>query len=591
MENNTLLKEVTVLFQQENYRKIIEVIEEIPDKENLDYRIFRLLAISYLQTFQYNQALKAFDEAIKKYPKIEEKDYAIVEPLYSFAHKLLKNKQYEEFEKARKLLLKFNSDYYFFRSLYWKVLIVKEWERKGKLDQAITLVNHVLEAEKYLRLDIERERERETWQEKCFDRLQRARELAGEVPFILEELGLFSILILDFEEAEKYLRKAYMLNPGSETVRYHIGLLNEKKGFYDDAIKYYEEALEMDPTYRLCSRQINICKSKMLINEAIRLQRRGDFKEAIAKYRGSLELNPGDSEAKGKMQAAVKHHLNKKIREAKDLIAAHRYLEAEDLLNQLLEDNPENQEVKLIYYGLIETFHEQDTYKQARLKREKERDDTIILLSALEILRNKSLSQTEKLEFLEGELLKLSLEKQEKIVKKLSEVGNQGSETQKIFDDFLCQQLNQLNCTNSKFIPVEIDTNKLPADVWLTIQTRSKIKQFTGKYRNWSKNIPTIIIYDKTANKLIGEYGGLPLEATLLIDKKTEGPNGYQIWLTSDAQLILLKTKNYSEKIGADNNEVVEWVFGYEKTDLHQRIMQLHRYELNYNLDLKINLL
>ncbi|MEM2109559.1 MAG: tetratricopeptide repeat protein [Candidatus Odinarchaeota archaeon] len=584
MENDNLLNEANLLFKQEKYKDLINLYESLQSLDNLDYRHFKILAVSYLQTFQYNEALKTFDECIKRYPRIEERDQLIVEPLYLFAHKLLKNRQYEDFEKARKLLLTFNPDYYFFRSMIWKLKSFRDMDRRGNFDNAITMINHVLEGEKYLRSDIERERERESWEEKCFDHLQRALEISGGLPFILEELGLFTLMILDFEESEKYLSKAYAMNPGSETIRYHLGFLNEKKGVYEDAIKYYKEALEIDPSYTLCDRHINVCRAKILLSSALSDHRRGAYEEAIKKYRESIQLNPEDREAVNKMKIAVKQNINKCISEVKEYIQNHKLLEAEKLLSKLMDEYPGDSDVKDMYYKLAESTHQQDINRQIILNRERERDESLILITALEILRDKSVAAENKLNLITGELSKLSEQQQLKILESLRMIEASANDVGKRLDQLLCTELDRINCTSSCFIPALIETN-IPVDLWLTVDLNSKIKQVVKKYNRWVEGIPTVIKYDLTSNLLTQASGLIPVKAILLIDKKADGPAAYQIWLSSEGQLLLLKASSYTETRNLPNTIIGEWIFTPEKAALHNRLIQLHRYEIKTVID------
>ncbi|MHA1410641.1 MAG: hypothetical protein ACTSQY_10115, partial [Candidatus Odinarchaeia archaeon] len=156
MNANSLYEELKNLFKEEKYWEIIERLKKVDSTDELDYRHYRFLAVSYLNVFEYEKALEAFKLCIDNYPKIEERDYLIVEPLYLFAHKLLKNRQYDDFRKVRELLLTFNNDYYFFRNLERKKISFQSWDKKGYFAHAITLLTYIMAGEKFLRSDIER---------------------------------------------------------------------------------------------------------------------------------------------------------------------------------------------------------------------------------------------------------------------------------------------------------------------------------------------------------------------------------------------------------------------------------------------------
>ncbi|WEU40840.1 MAG: tetratricopeptide repeat protein [Candidatus Odinarchaeum yellowstonii] len=580
MSEDKLLQEAVQLLKQEKYRDLIKLYEGNQLLEALDYRHFRILAISYIQTLQYDEALKAFEKCIQKYPKIEERDQVIVEPLYLLAHKLLKNRQYKEFEKARDLLLSFNPDYYFFRSLIWKLKNFREMDKRGLFDQAISVINHVLEGENYLRSDTERERAREIWQEKCFTHLQKALEISGDLPFILEELGLLHILILDFEEAEKYLRKAYFMNPGCETILYHLGLLNEKKGFYEEALKYYKEALELDPSYELCATHIRLCNAKILLTNAVNEHRRGDLESAIIKYRAILELNPGDIEVLNKLRKAVKQYISKTILKVKEYISNQRFSEAESLLSKLVEEYPSEAEIKNMYYELAERLHQHDVIKQIVFRRERERDDSLILINALEVLRNKRLKLDDKINTLVEEFSKLSENLQFEILDKIKTLKTPSNNIEGSLDELITGELNRLKCSDSNLIPEVIDPGELPVYLALTIDLKAKIKNFIKKFRNWYSGIPVTVKYDYNAGTIVQKSDYIDCKAALLVDKLLEGPAAYQIWLKSDGSFTILKTQSYIEEQPLPNQRIGVWSFKIEDAGLHNRLIQLHRYEI-----------
>ncbi len=579
MSGDELLKEATLLFNQEKYRDVIKLYKDKTTLEGLDYRHFRILAVSYLQTFQYDESLKMFEKCILKYPRFEERDHLIVEPLYLFAHKLLKNRQYKEFEKVRALLLTFNSNYYFFRSLLWKAKSFRELDRRGLFDQAITIINHVLDGEKYLRSDIERERDREIWQEKCFTSLQKALEIAGDLPFILEELGLFHILILDFEEAEKYLRKAYFMNPGSETLLYHLGVLNEKKGFYEAALKYYKAALELDPSYELCEIHINLCNSKILLLEAVNDHRKGALEDAVKKYRRVLELNPADTDAFKKLKKALEQYISRIILKVKEYINNQKLSEAENLLSKLIDEYPDSVEIKHMYYELAEKLNQQDLNKWLVLRRERERGDSLILINSLEVLRNKQLKTDDKINILVEELSKLSENLQFEILDKIKTLKTSSNNIELSLNNLLSSVLDQLKCTSSSFIPAVIDPGDRPVDLAFTIDLTAKIKNFIKKFNNWS-NIPTTLKYDYSINNIVQKSDYMDCKAILIIDKLLEGPAAYQIWLKSDGHFIILRTSRYMEEQPFPNKRIGVWAFKIEEAGLHNRLLQLHRYEI-----------
>jgi tetratricopeptide (TPR) repeat protein len=585
MEAESLFNRLKILFEKESYKEITNIFENLGSKDNLDYRHYRIIAVSYLQIFEYEKALKEFKKCIDLYPKIEERDQLIVEPLYVFAHKLLKNRQYQEFDKASQLLLTFNPDYFFFRNLNRKKIYFQDWDKRGYFDKAITLLNYIIEGEKYLRSDLEREKQHEIWEEICFDKLQRAKEMATEFDLIWEELGIYYLLLLKFEEAEKHLKKAYTMNLSCETIRYNLGLLNQEKGFYEEAIKYFREALEIEPKYKLAKKHITICEAKMIINTAISLQRTGKYLEAFEKYQESLELNPDDAEAKKGLQSVLKIYNKKRIEQLKQLIIQKNYFQAENLLNELLRTEKNNEEIKKLQYELLDLLHQEDIGKQQLAKKIKDRKDSVIFISALEAIRSKHLNEDEIFVYLNKFLPELSVEKQTQILEKLGAINQEVENPIKQFEKYLAMSLDSLNITGSKFIPKVIKTSGQPIDTWLSININSKIRLITERYTIWDKVIPTILYYDAQNKQLIKEAGIIEEESIILVDKLYEGPTAYQIRLLKDGQFAVLSAKKYSENV-KDQRKVKEWIFDYKKVDLHDDLIQLHRYEIDYELSI-----
>nr|2AVP_A Chain A, synthetic consensus TPR protein [Methanothrix harundinacea 6Ac] len=51
----------------------------------------------------------------------------------------------------------------------------------------------------------------------------------------------------DYDEAIEYYQKALELDPRSAEAWYNLGNAYYKQGDYDEAIEYYQKALELDP--------------------------------------------------------------------------------------------------------------------------------------------------------------------------------------------------------------------------------------------------------------------------------------------------------------------------------------------------------
>ncbi|MEM2907306.1 MAG: hypothetical protein QW739_04445, partial [Candidatus Odinarchaeota archaeon] len=175
-------------------------------------------------------------------------------------------------------------------------------------------------------------------------------------------------------------------------------------------------------------------------------------------------------------------------------------------------------------------------------------------------------------------------QQQLKILESLRMIEASANDVGKRLDQLLCTELDRINCTSSCFIPALIETN-IPVDLWLTVDLNSKIKQVVKKYNRWVEGIPTVIKYDLTSNLLTQASGLIPVKAILLIDKKADGPEAYQIWLSSEGQLLLLKASRYTETRNLPNTIIGERIFKPEKAALHNRLIQLHRYEIKTVID------
>ncbi|MHA1754338.1 MAG: tetratricopeptide repeat protein [Candidatus Odinarchaeia archaeon] len=586
MNTDELFKQFNQHLQKEEYIKIINSYNNIEDKDILDYRHYRILAISYLNTFNYNEALKAFEKCIELYPKIEERDYLIVEPLYLFAHKLLKNRQYDEFEKTRRLLLRFNKDYYFFRNLERKRNFFQQLDKKGYFDQAITILNYITEGEKYLRLDSERELNRDNWEEICFDRLQRAKEMASDIDLIWELLGIYFMLLLNFEESEKHLKKAYVMNLGCETIRFNIGLLNEKRGFYEDAIKFYKEALEIDPEYEIAIKHIALCQSKILYDEAIELERKNKLGEALEKLSQCIKLNPKDDKVVKKINLINKKILALKINNVRKLLENRNLSEAEEELKRLSVKHPKNEEIKGLSKQL-EKFKEENAEIQ-RLKEQFKTNikNTEILISILENIRNASQSLDEKYNLIQKLMLNLTPEIQEIIVKKLSEITKTDKNQIEEFDRLICETIDFIGLTNNLFIPLKINTQGRPVDSWLAMEINHKIRKLIENYPYWRKEIPIRITYNKISNQIISEDEKIKTSGLMLLNKEVKNYLNYQIWLLKDKKFLLLLTDKIisSRPIEDPSVKVYQRVFKHKIVDFHNEVIQIHRFEINHIL-------
>jgi tetratricopeptide (TPR) repeat protein len=108
------------------------------------------------------------------------------------------------------------------------------------------------------------------------------------------------------DEAIDYFQKALQINPGNALAHYNLGIAFQQKGRVDEAITQYEEALHIKPDY-----------AEAHYNLAILLRQEGRVDEAIAHYQKALQINPGSARAhnnlgkallqKGRVDEAIAH--------------------------------------------------------------------------------------------------------------------------------------------------------------------------------------------------------------------------------------------------------------------------------------------
>jgi tetratricopeptide (TPR) repeat protein len=90
----------------------------------------------------------------------------------------------------------------------------------------------------------------------------------------------------NYEEAIRYFSEAINLNPMNAESYYSRGTTYSQKGQYDQAISDYTKALEINPM-----------DAKAYYNRGIACCRKGQCDEAISDFSKALEINPRDAEA------------------------------------------------------------------------------------------------------------------------------------------------------------------------------------------------------------------------------------------------------------------------------------------------------
>ena len=187
------------------------------------------------------------------------------------------------------------------------------------------------------------------------------------------------------DEAQKKKAEAEAAKVRNEKLAQARNLINAGK--YDDAIALLNDMLKADPNDAQAKTLLTQATTKKAAAEKDRAnklaQARGNidagrYDAAISTLNGLLKNDPNDKEAKSlldeattKKAAADKAHAEK-INEAKKQIAAKNYDKAEEILNGLLKENPNDTEAKNL---LRDLNAKRDAEKKAAA--EKERADKL----------------------------------------------------------------------------------------------------------------------------------------------------------------------------------------------------------------------
>ena len=158
---------------------------------------------------------------------------------------------------------------------------------------------------------------------------------------------------------ENFLNRILALDPDSTTAIYLYGKLLAERGDYFGADMRFQEAIDKDPTYVAAY----IASGDMAVNNRT-------LKHAVEQYKAALDLRPGDISVLSKLASVY--------------LSLKELDNAEEILSQIAEKDPENLNLKLIvgqgdlaFERLIVAIDEQDrlatktdrtTDEEARLK-------------------------------------------------------------------------------------------------------------------------------------------------------------------------------------------------------------------------------
>jgi len=191
-------------------------------------------------------------------------------------------------------------------------------------------------------------------------------ELTQEIDdYKARALALYLEALESVDTDENFLNRILALDPDSTTAIYLYGKLLAERGDYFGADMRFQEAIDKDPTYVAAY----IASGDMAVNN-------GTLKHAVEQYKTALDLRPGDISVLSKLASVY--------------LSLKELDNAEEILSQIAEKDPENLNLKLIvgqgdlaYERLIVTIDERDRLatktdrtadEEARLK---ELDDSI----------------------------------------------------------------------------------------------------------------------------------------------------------------------------------------------------------------------
>ena len=110
-------------------------------------------------------------------------------------------------------------------------------------------------------------------------------ELSVARPYILTNLGLAYFQLQDFERAEALFELALGINDNDAVAHNHLGILQRRKGHFQNALDRYQRAIELDQNYAFAHLNLGILFD-------IYLQ---DLDKAMAQYEHYLKLSGAEN--------------------------------------------------------------------------------------------------------------------------------------------------------------------------------------------------------------------------------------------------------------------------------------------------------
>ncbi|MFX1487344.1 MAG: tetratricopeptide repeat protein [Promethearchaeota archaeon] len=565
---------------------INEAIELGPD----DHRSYYLLGEAYVKSKKYDDAINALTKCLEFYPSDRRVDFEITELIYDLGKMLIRNKRYDDARKCHQLLLRCNSNDFYFRSLSRKIDYVKMRDQGSRFKDAIHVLDLLEKCEGYFRFAQYREANPEGWVEETRNVLSEAAELEFHFDLVWEDMGIFYQLLLSFDEAISNYKKALDLNPKGVTILNHLGTAYHERGYYEDAIKQYNQALKIDPDYEEAKKNTQIAESMILSRKADEHRRRGEFKEAVAHYRESLSLVPGNRKVERSLKEAINSHAEAEIERGKRLLKEQKNDEALICFKEVLTIKPGYEPVKEWIKITEEALATGELLSSEAEKRKEEFEKSLHYLEAIEILRDTTTERERRVSELSSIVSSFDIVFAESLLAVIQSMLRDSKGSQEIItelDRILSKKLDELNFVDVEAIPSEIPTGGKPRSLYFDLDLKESMKTLLKQPSSLQKmeEINQNIWEHYVSPKALKTRSPCKERGIKLVDRRENGAFGYEIWLSESGRILLGEVANYRyTKDSSGEIDSAEWFLEMKEIDTHNPHVILHKHKIKQRI-------
>lgn len=565
---------------------INEAIELGPD----DHRSYYLLGEAYVKSKKYDDAINALTKCLEFYPSDRRVDFEITELIYDLGKMLIRNKRYDDARKCHQLLLRCNSNDFYFRSLSRKIDYVKMRDQGSRFKDAIHVLDLLEKCEGYFRFAQYREANPEGWVEETRNVLSEAAELDFHFDLVWEDMGIFYQLLLSFDEAISNYKKALDLNPKGVTILNHLGTAYHEQGYYEDAIKQYNQALKIDPDYEEAKKNTQIAESMILSRKADEHRRRGEFKEAIAHYRESLSLVPGNRKVERSLKEAINSHVEAEIERGKRLLKEQKNDEALICFKEVLTIKPGYEPVKEWIKITEEALATGELLSSEAEKRKEEFEKSLHYLEAIEILRDTTTERERRVSELSSIVSSFDIVFAESLLAAIQSMLRDSKGSQEIITELnriLSKKLDELNFVDVEAIPSEIPTGGKPRSLYFDLDLKESMKTLLKQPSSLQKmeEINQNIWEHYVSPKALKARSPYKERGIKLVDRRENGAFGYEIWLSESGRILLGEVANYRyTKDSSGEIDSAEWFLEMKEIDTHNPHVILHKHKIKQRI-------